>query len=240
MSPLAKRSAKRPGTRSGRRAFTFIELVVAVGLSIVLLRVMYTIFTTATDLTRLSEEKSLVQQEASAVHDYIEADLARWPNSPDDYYLHISPDGKSIVFQATRLDAAVDTYVYIEYAQADVDAEDNYVYDKDDHSGVGLYRVVWRDRARNNYATEEDDAEDGSPMKIGFAVTSFQARYFDNTYDDFSDDDAWIQTPDLDSVPDPPTDRTRAVKFEMVIQNVESTGGLTEQTFTPICPIYYE
>jgi len=231
MSPLAKRSAKRPGTRSGRRAFTFIELVVAVGLSIVLLRVMYTIFTTATDLTRLSEEKSLVQQEASASHDYIKADLARSPNSPDDYYLHISADRKSIVFQAYRLDAAVGTYVYIEYAQADVDGD----YSKTDHSGVGLHRVVWRDRARSEYATEADDAEDGSPTKIGFAVTSFQAWYFDNTKNHISDSGAWDETDDLEGA-----DRTRAVKFEMVIQNVESTGGLTEQTFTPICPIYYE
>ena len=66
-----------------RGGFTFIELVVAVGLSIILLRGMYTLFDSATKLERLSEQRMVSMLEISAIFDYIAGDIARSPTTSD-------------------------------------------------------------------------------------------------------------------------------------------------------------
>ncbi len=67
--------------RNRRRAFTFLELILAVALSVVLIRGMYTIFSAATSLTQMSEERMVGLLEVSAAFDYLSADFARIPSA---------------------------------------------------------------------------------------------------------------------------------------------------------------
>jgi|GEM_PF-3049053 len=217
--------------RSRRAAFTFIELIVAVALSVVLVRGMYTVFSAASALTRLSEEKTVVLEEAAAIFDYLAADLARSPYTSDTYYMNVSADRKSIMFQATRLDIAVDSYVYIRY----------YL------SGTDLMRQVY-ERNEDGSFTEFDEDEDGSldPITVGRhlvrtaegtdGIGAFQAWYFDNTKGSIDDAEAWVD-------PAPATlegtSRTRAVRFDITMISDSPEPELLEQSFTQIFPIFY-
>jgi len=226
MMCLTKNRLGAGSGRSARRAFTFIELVVAIALSIVLLRGMYTIFHSAIRLTRLSEEKMVAMLEISAIFDYLAGDIARSPTTTDNYFLEIADGRKSITFQAMRLDGVIEKEVYIKF----------YL------SGTDLMREVLGDD-NSTQATEADDGEDGSPIKIGHNITEFQVWYFDNTKDDIDAAGAWDLTGQLppSSPPDPATPddlRTRAVKFKITIQS-QTEDGLVDQTFTQIFPIMY-
>ena len=204
--------------RRARMAFTFIELVVAVALSIVLLRGMYTIFHSAVGLARLSEQKVVAMLEISAVFDYISADVARSPDATDDYYLEIenSDPNWSIMFQALRLDGVADKYVYIKYYR----------------SGTDLMRQVYGvDKATT--ATEAADGEDGSPIVVGRNVTGFGTYYFDNAKNDIDATGAWDLTATLGGA-----DRTWAVRCDITVDNPEAEGAdLNVQTFKLILPI---
>ncbi len=239
MNRFGKNTSALGPARRAKKAFTFVELLVAVALSIVLLRGMYTIFDAAITVTRLSDEKMKVLLDASAIFDYIARDIVRSPYFSDQYYLKIKDDRKSITFQARRLDGVSTKHVYIEYCLSDSDGS----YSESDHSGTNLLRKVWdNDRAAvdpddNATATEEDDGEDGTPITIARHVQSFQVWYFAEGYDDIEDDDAWTDTPDL---PDPGGQKhTRAVKFKLTLENDASEESLAEQTFTLIFPIMY-
>jgi type II secretory pathway pseudopilin PulG len=207
--------------RSGRRArkaFTFIELVVAVALSIVLLRGMYTIFHSAVGLARLSEQKVVAMLEISAIFDYISGDVARSPQATDDYYLKIenSDPNWSIKFQALRLDGVADKYVYVKYYR----------------SGTDLMRQVYGDD-KVTTATEADDGEDGSPITVGRNVTGFGTYYFDNTKNDIDATGAWDLTATLGGA-----DRTWAVRCDIIVDNPNAEGAdLNAQTFKLILPI---
>lgn len=202
--------------RSARRAFTFIELVVAVALSIILLRGMYTMFHSATKLVRLSEEKMVAMLDMAAVFDYLAGDIARSPTSTDTYHLEIGGGRDAITFQTTRLDGVVDKYVYVKYYLSGTDL---------------MRRVLGNDKATQ--ATEAEDGEDGAPIKVAHNITEFQAWYFDNTRNDIGAAGAWDQTATLQGA-----QRTWAVKFKVTIQS-QNDDGLIDQTFTPIFPILY-
>lgn len=226
MMYLTKNRFSAGSGRSARMAFTFIELVVAIALSIILLRGMYTIFHSAIRLTRLSEEKMVAMLEISAIFDYLAGDIARSPTATDNYYLEIPADRKSITFQAMRLDGVTEKQVYVKF----------YL------SGTDLMRkVLGNDNATQ--ATEADDGEDGSTIKIAHNIAEFQVWYFDNTKDDINAAGAWTLTATLPpgSPPDPATAddlRTRAVKFKVTIQS-QAEDGLVDQTFIQIFPIMY-
>lgn len=225
-------------TRNGRsrsRAFTFIELIVAVALTVILVRGMYTVFSAASALTRLSEEKTVVLEEAAAVFDYLAADLARSPYTAGNYYMNISADRESIMFQATRLDGVADSYVYIEYYLSEVRPRE-----------YELMRAVWTDRDRSDATTEADQGEDGAPLNIGRhlvraaeetdGIAPFQAWYFDNSQGNIDDTGAWVG-------PAPctleGTSRTRAVRFDITMISDSPEPELAEQSFTQIFPILY-
>ena len=227
-------SCPRPGRRA-RRAFTFIELVVAIALSIVLLRGMYTIFHSATSLTMLSEQKMVTMLEMAAVFDYVTDDIARSPTVSENYFLDI-PSGKEyIMFQAMRVDGVIGKHVYVKYEWT--------------AATKILTRVVYGDDMLNP-ATVDADGEDGEEMTVARNVAEFKVEYFNNTedanddIDDDGADDAWTTgTLPPASPPDAPTDdhlRTRAVKFVIKIENPEAgPADLKEQEFTLILPVMY-
>jgi prepilin-type N-terminal cleavage/methylation domain-containing protein len=96
-----------------RRGFTFIELIVAVALSIILIRGMFTMFHSATRLTALSDERMQVLLESSAVYEYLATDLTRAVTG-EGFYFHTEADGSSITFRAMPL--ATEHDVFIKYA----------------------------------------------------------------------------------------------------------------------------
>ncbi len=217
MRRLLRYWERRSAGRSARRGFTFIELVVAVALSIVLLRGMYTIFNSATRLARLSEQQMVTVFEGSAVFDYLAGDVARSPSTTSDYYLELGADRKSITFQATRLDGLPDTYVYVQY----------YL----DETSL-MRKVLGSDRA--TVATEAADAEDGSVIKVGHNITNFQAYYFNNSKAHLEAAGAWDLTDTLTGA-----DRTWAVRFDITIEDTDREEGLQQQTFSPVFMIAY-
>ncbi len=222
-------SCPRPGRRA-RKAFTFIELVVAIALSVVLLRGMYTIFHSATSLTMLSEQKMVTMLEMAAIFDCIADDVARSPTASDYYFLDIPGSKDSIMFQAMRLDGAHNKYVYARYYLV----------------GSDLRRQVYGDDMITT-ATEADDGEDGREITVARNVTKFEVYYFDNTKNDIDDDgadNAWTTgTLPPENPPDPATSddlRTRAVKFVIKVDNpAAGPADIKDQEFTLILPIMY-
>ncbi len=201
---------------SRRLGFTFIELVVAIALTVILIRGMYTVFFAATDLARVSEEKMGAILEATAVCDTINVDVARSPYSSTDYFLSIGNDPTSVTFQAARLDGSPGSFVYIGYSL----------------SGTTLTRTVWKDSGKSAVATLAENGEDGSMCVVGRKIASFQVWYLDDSASDVNDDASWVKTPSLSG-----TSRTRALKFVIQIQS-EGTI-LPDQIFTSITPIMY-
>ncbi len=93
-----------------RRGFTFIELIVAVALSIILIRGMFTMFHSATRLTALSDERMQVLLESSAVYEYLATDLTRAVTG-EGFYFQAAADGSSIIFRAMPLATAHDVFI---------------------------------------------------------------------------------------------------------------------------------
>jgi len=208
-------SCPRPGRRA-RKAFTFIELVVAIALSVVLLRGMYTIFHSATSLSMLSEQKMVTMLDIAAVFDYIADDVGRSRPAIDDYYLSIAADRKSIIFRMLRLDGAREKYVYAKYRLDGSDLK---------------RRVYGNDKTAT--ATEEADGEDGTEMTVARNITKFEAYYFDDSKSKIDATGAWDLSAILTG-----KERTCAVKFVIEIDTpAASAADLDKQEFTLILPI---
>jgi len=142
-------------------AFTFIELVIAIALSIVLLRGMYTIFHAATRLASMCEEKTCVLLEASAAFDYMAGDLARVPASGNRLF-KVQDGGQTLIVKALAR-AGSDPYVYIKY--------------KYESGGGKLTRSVWKDESCSQRADDDGDGSDDSDMVVGRQVKSFDVEY---------------------------------------------------------------
>ncbi len=139
------------------RGFTFIELIVAVALSIVLMRGMYVVFYSATNLTTLSESKSELLLESSAIYEYISRDIARAPYSGPR--LFNTSGGSTLTFRATGLGGRSD--VYIRYG----------------HDGNNLNRSVFSvadDGSVGDPTDEDGDGAIDSGMAMSSKVTSFE------------------------------------------------------------------
>lgn len=224
-SPANNWSCLRPGRRA-RKAFTFIELVVAIALSVVLLRGIYTIFHSATSLSMLSEQKMVTMLDMAAVFDYISDDVARSPTASDDYYLDITDGGEgartSIKFQMLRIDGAVGMYVYVRY----------YL------DGTDLKRQVFGNDMTTP-ATTEIDGEDGTEITVARNISSFEVYYFNNTKNKIDATDAWtlLDAGDVDLTG---AERTWALKFEVTIDDSGlSAADLGPQDFTLIFPVMH-
>ena len=206
--------------RSARRAFTFVELIVAVALSVVLLRGMYSVFSAATNLTRLSDEKMNAVLEAAAAFDAIVADIARSPSATPSYYLSVTTGADpSVTFQANRADGGISQFVHVKY----------YLNNRN------LVREVWNND-RSALATLTADGEDGSAQVIGRNISSWSVSYFNNAADSITASNAW-QTGTLTG-----TDRTRAVKFEIGVQGRKPEATIADDKpfglqITQIVPI---
>jgi prepilin-type N-terminal cleavage/methylation domain-containing protein len=101
-----------------RRGFTFIELIVAVALSIILIRGMFTMFHSATRLTALSDERMQVLLESSAVYEYLATDLTRAVTG-EGFYFQAAADGSSIIFRAMPLATEHDVFIKYEWNSTD-------------------------------------------------------------------------------------------------------------------------
>ena len=202
------RIASRP-----RRAFTFIELIVAVALSIILLRGMYTILTSATDLTTLSEERMGLMLEASAIFDYIGRDLARVPYSGGQLFT-VSDGGETLIFKATGA-ASSHLHVYIRYKFENPGGEDY---------GM-IIRGVYSDEECTAAVDDDGDGPNDVNMAIGRKVAAFDVKYHSGG----DIDGSWSSAT---------TESTRAVKFIMKLGSVTTVEPtLPDETFTIIIPI---
>ena len=223
--PASNPSRSRLGHRA-RKAFTFIELVVAIALSVVLLRGMYAIFHSATTLAVLSEQRIVNMLEMAAVFDYISDDVIRSRPVTDDYYLDIGDDRKSVRFQMLRADGAYGKYVYVRYHL----------------DGSDLKRAVYGNDNAAVLATEAVDGEDGVEIVIARHVDTFQVYYFDASEDDIDDDgtdNAWtLPVAGAGDLVD--GERTMALKFRITIDNPKTNDAhLHEQDFTLTLPVMY-
>ncbi len=198
-------------------AFTFIELIVAMALTIVLIRGMYTIFGTATDLTRLSEQKTNVMFEASALSDYIAADVARSPMVSGDYYL--TTDGTAITFQASRLDGATTSFARITYPHNPGADTVTRVVEVEDPDSPGSWIT----------ATTGIGGEDGALMVVGRHVTDFEVGYMNNG------SGSWATSGTLTG-----STRTWAIRFEFTLEDASGSGPhFTGETFSLVYPVIY-
>jgi prepilin-type N-terminal cleavage/methylation domain-containing protein len=194
--------------RRGRRGFTFIELIVAIALSIILLRGMYTIFDSATNLTRLSEQKMGLVLETSAVFDYIAADVARVPFSGEKKFI-IS--GNTLVFRASnRVAGEPDVYIRYQF----VSGSD---YGK-------LVRGVYTSEGCGTGYDDDGDGRNDVGMIVGRQIKSCSIQY--SSGDDF--DSSWSTGT---------TDSTRALKFTMTIGSPTPGAELKDEDFTMIFPV---
>ncbi len=138
------------------RGFTFIELIVAVALSIILMRGMYVVFYSATNLTTLSEGKSELLLEASAIYEYISRDIARAPYSGSRSF---TASANTLLFRATGLAGRNDVYIKYEL------------------EGNNLKRTVYSVGAGGSVGSPVDEDGDGtidSGMIVSSKVTLFE------------------------------------------------------------------
>jgi prepilin-type N-terminal cleavage/methylation domain-containing protein len=145
-----------------RRGFTFIELIVAVALSIILIRGMFTMFHSATRLTALSDERMQVLLESSAVYEYLATDLTRAVTG-EGFYFQAAADGSSIIFRAMPLATAHD--VFIKYQKV----------------GNKLQRSVFAPDGTGNApsgtAVDDDgDESDDVDMVVGMNIKAFDVK----------------------------------------------------------------
>ncbi len=220
---LRLRSGQTSNEERRRRwaAFTFIELIVAIALTVVLLRGMYTIFFAATSLTRLSEEKSVVLLEGVAVFDYLATDLARSPYTGTQYF---KTGATELVFQACPREGSAGSDVYIRY-----------------HYDGGAKRLIRGVYTTSACSVAFDDDNDGDAdndinMIIGRNVEApFDVQYYDDTCSDTTG--AGKQ-----GVAD---GRVRAVKLQMTLQSRPVDSGIPDDApfamaFTQMIPILYQ
>jgi prepilin-type N-terminal cleavage/methylation domain-containing protein len=139
-----------------RRGFTFIELIVAVALSIILIRGMFTMFHSATRLTALSDERMQVLLESSAVYEYLATDLTRAVTG-EGFYFQAAADGSSIIFRAMPISTASDVYIRYQI------------------SGNKLQRSVLA--APSGAAVDDDgDGHNDVDMVVGMNIKAFDVK----------------------------------------------------------------
>ncbi len=160
MNGLGKTWSANGSRRPRRRAFTFIELIVAVGLSVILLRGMYTVLHSATDLTTLSEERMSLLQEASAIFDYIGADLARVPFSGQRYF-NVASTPPRLILKATSRTGGDDVYIKYECNAGE----------------KKVVRGVYKDQGCTIAVDDDGDGHNDVGMVIGRSVQSFEVKY---------------------------------------------------------------
>ena len=217
-----KNIARILGSRGSRRGFTFIELVVAVALTAILLRAMYSVFMGATSLARLSEEKTNAVYEAAAASDCMAIDTSRSPFFSTNYYLVLPAGGQSILFQAMKQNG-LPGFVYIEYY----------------FQSNRIMRRVWNhrtSRGADNIATVSNDGEDGAATAVAYNVQEFWAYFLNDAYRNngrlnIDETACWLTSGTLSG-----TSRTRAIKMEFVIQSV---GDIPAQRYTLVFPIMF-
>jgi len=200
--------------RSARGAFTFIELIVAVALSIVLLRGLYTIFDAATDLTRLSEERVYVMLEVSAAFDYMADDLGRVPYSGDRVF-KVS-GGNTLVFRALSKTGGED--VYIRYRLVSVDS----TYSK-------IVRGVFEEEGCTTGVDEDGDGSSETGMVVARRVRSFSVRFHKSG----DINGSWSSSGEQGT-------STRAVKFVIGLDSTTpgtTAGSKPAEVFTLIIPV---
>jgi len=200
--------------RSARRAFTFIELIVAIALSVILLRGMYSVFGSATDLTRVSEERMDVMLEASALFDFITDDLARAPLvGGQEFSL---PGTDTLIFKATNRSAGGDP-VYIRY---------EYVSSGDYGK---LVRSVYKEMACSSRADDDGDGQNDPDMVIARQISAFEVRYHASG----EIDGTWSTGNVM------PPDTTRAIRFHVKMGSSTPASQLADETFTFVVPIMF-
>ncbi len=201
-----------------RKSFTFIELVVAVALSIVLLRAMYVIFDAATGLARACIERQCIMLEASAIFDQISGDLERTSRSRILYF-NVSSDGQTFVFLVPR-DAGLSTpYAYIEYS-----------FDKAPGADYGTITRSVYSQPDCSPATALDENGDGAPdvdIVIGRRVRSFDAQHHVSG----GLDGEWARGI---------TCFTRAIKCVVRQGGMTNDGVVPDETFDMTIPIMVE
>jgi prepilin-type N-terminal cleavage/methylation domain-containing protein len=211
-----------------RRGFTFIELIVAVALSIILIRGMFTMFHSATRLTALSDERMQVLLESSAVYEYLATDLTRAVTG-EGFYFQAAADGSSIIFRAMPLATAHD--VFIKYQKV----------------GNKLQRSVFAPDGTGNApsgtAVDDDgDESDDVDMVVGMNIKEFNVKYHDNNGSvnagDGSINESCWATGTVNSGVAP-----KAVKFvinflnPIADPNAVAGTGLPEEEYTMIIPV---
>lgn len=220
--------------RRKNSAFTFIELIVAISLTMLLLEGMYSMFFSATNLVRMSEESAEIGYEISAMQQVCSEDFSRSPAWTTNYYLSISSDQRSITFQISGLDGGEP--IYVEYSMCNASGG----YSTTDRTGTKLLRTVWRTRGKTERTTEATDGEDGSTVMVVQNITSesMEIDYFDDDYRDINGDSsitseaAWISSPTLDG-----SSRTRAVRFKFTISSTSNT--IQSRRYDIVVPINY-
>jgi prepilin-type N-terminal cleavage/methylation domain-containing protein len=211
-----------------RRGFTFIELIVAVALSIILIRGMFTMFHSATRLTALSDERMQVLLESSAVYEYLATDLTRAVTG-EGFYFHTEADGSSITFRAMPL--ATEHDVFIKYQKV----------------GNKLQRSVFAPDGTGNApsgtAVDDDGDEiDDVDMIVGMNIQEFDVKYHNNSGSinagDGSINEGCWTTGTVNSGVAP-----KAVKFvinflnPIADPNAVAGTGLPEEEYTMIIPV---
>jgi type II secretory pathway pseudopilin PulG len=229
-SPIAR--ARR------RRAFTFIELLVAVALTVILMRGLLTVFTSATELSRLSGARTEVMLEAGAAYDFLAQDVARCPFTGDKWFA--ADANGAFTLLATERDGS--GLVYIQYTYVPPTSSD--------HDNGKLLRSV--------YATGEPDGTDPAGT-LGPAIDEDGDGSFDTNMvivstikDDPSDpDDGWHvelykANPDSggfdsNSNWEHATGRTdvRAVRFRFTLAPPFSDADLRDQSFVVALPLIW-
>ncbi|MFO7900666.1 MAG: prepilin-type N-terminal cleavage/methylation domain-containing protein [Planctomycetota bacterium] len=139
-----------------RRAFTLLELLIAVALSIVLIRGMYTMFHAATSLTRMSEEKMIGLFEVSAAFDYLSADFARCASD-----VEFRDEGDLCFKVLGRSDDKPFVYVVYSYSGSEIKRS---VCEKTDGGGL-------------DPCDDDGDGDDDVNLVVARNVTDFEVSY---------------------------------------------------------------
>jgi Tfp pilus assembly protein PilE len=216
--------------RKHNRAFTFIELVVAVALSIVLIRGMYTVFHSATKLTSMSEERMQILLESSAVYEFLASDLTRAVTETGDYYFNTTSGGSTFTFKAKAQSTSYD--VFIRYTFSD--------------AGKSIRRDVLNGSGSSPGAAVDDDGDGNvdSNLIVGNNIGSFDVEYHtedpaSSTDGSINDGSGGISTNCWGA--GTASRLPKAIKFEITFKNpfpkAIDDGGLDDEAYIMIISV---